>query len=205
MLEKIFPKWHASWERKKQLKLTALDFYNIIANQSREPFFFTEFDVPDTFEGRLEMISIHLFLILHAIKPYDDTNQTLSQAITNTTFLMLDEGLRHYGYSDLSLGRRLKKVGERVYARLTYLEDALGKGESDLETLLAETLYHDKDPTLAKKMKDYILSQLDYLRSLPQKDLLTAKIKFRSPHSKPNLSFTGDADGFNWVNDKTSV
>jgi len=42
--------------------------YSFIVEQSRQPFFYIKYRVPDTPEGRLSMITIHPFLVFRLLK-----------------------------------------------------------------------------------------------------------------------------------------
>ena len=46
----------------------AYNFYTKIAEQSRMPFFFNELNIPNNFEGRLEILSLNLTLVLWSFK-----------------------------------------------------------------------------------------------------------------------------------------
>ena len=102
---------------------TALSIYTKIAGQSRIPFFFNEVKVSDSFESRLEILSLNLILVMWALK--NKNLSIISQQILNLFFQDLDNSLRELGVSDLSVGRKIKVLAENFYGRLASYNESI--------------------------------------------------------------------------------
>jgi cytochrome b pre-mRNA-processing protein 3 len=82
--------------------------------QARRPEFFTALEVPDTLDGRFDLVALHAWLVLDSIR----SQPALSQALVDEVFLQFDEALRHLGTGDAGMNRRLKTLAGMFYGRL---------------------------------------------------------------------------------------
>jgi len=60
----------------------------------RQPVFYTEFAVPDTLEGRFEILVLHAALVVRRLDGLDAAGAALAQALTDSMFRHLDIALR---------------------------------------------------------------------------------------------------------------
>jgi cytochrome b pre-mRNA-processing protein 3 len=130
-------------------KKAARSLYDAIVAQAREPAFYGADRVPDTLDGRFEMIVLHAFMVLHRLQ--DDAgevrassreialDQKLSQALFDTMFLDMEFALREIGVSDLAVGKRVKDMAKGFYGRVAAYEAGLAAG--DLGPALSRNLY----------------------------------------------------------------
>src|SRR3546814_8966780 len=86
---------------------TADRLYAAIVAQARHPAFYQDYGVPDTVDGRFEMIALHAFLLLHRLKQDPERTAKLGQAVYDAMFLDMDASLREMGAGDLGVGRRV--------------------------------------------------------------------------------------------------
>jgi cytochrome b pre-mRNA-processing protein 3 len=100
--------------------------YGSLVASARAPGFFRELGVPDTPEGRFEMIGLHAALVLLRLKREGAAGQTLGQAMFDLMFADVDRSLRELGVGDLGVGRQVKRLARQFYARLHALDAALG-------------------------------------------------------------------------------
>ncbi|HSZ11244.1 MAG TPA: ubiquinol-cytochrome C chaperone family protein [Rhizomicrobium sp.] len=91
-----------------------------IVARSRAPVFFTALGVPDTLDGRLDLIFLHAWLVLDRVKEQPEVAQTL----TDLLFIGFDEGLRELGAGDIGIGHRMKKIGNAYYGRMQAYDQA---------------------------------------------------------------------------------
>ena len=103
-----------------------------LSTRARAPAFFTALGVPDTMDGRFDMVALHAYLALTQLKA--SGQDQAAQALTDALFLGFDEALREQGISDMGMGRRMKAIANAFYGRLS----AYGAAESDQE--MAEAL-----------------------------------------------------------------
>lgn len=119
--------------------------YARIVQQARRTEFYTAHDVPDTLDGRFEMIALHTFLVLHRLKRMGA--EPLAQALFDVLFLDMDENLREMGVGDLSVGKRVKQMIRAFYGRIAAYEAGLEAAPGALEAALERNLYGTVRPS----------------------------------------------------------
>ena len=82
--------------------------------------------VADTIDGRFEMIVLHLFLVLNRLK--GEGVEDLRQNLTDEFFSDMDRSLRELGVSDVAVGKKVRKIAESYYGRVTAYDRALSGG-----------------------------------------------------------------------------
>ena len=102
--------------------------------RARDAAFYREFAVPDTFDGRFDLLTLHAWLVLEAVDARD-----LAQGFVDVLFTQFDEALREQGASDVGMGRRMKKIGDAFYGRLEAYRAAAD--EDALCEAIARNLY----------------------------------------------------------------
>lgn len=115
--------------------------YARIVEQAREPAFFTACGLPDSVDGRFDLLVLHVFLVMHRLKREGAETAALSQALFDTLFQDLDESLRRMGAGDMGVGRRIKTMAEGFYGRILAYERALEEGGEALEDCIRRNLY----------------------------------------------------------------
>lgn len=107
--EKRIPmlKW---FKRNSQTTRIGHDIYERIVAQARAPTFFRDMGVPDSMEGRIEMIMLHLVLILERLTTEGAAGQRLGQRLMEHLMTDLDDALRQIGIGDMGVPRRVKKA-----------------------------------------------------------------------------------------------
>ena len=117
------------------------ELYLAAVAQARRPEFYVSCAVPDTVMGRFEMIAIHVFLLLHRLKPETDEGAMLSQALFDAMFADMDRSLREMGTGDLSVGKRIRKIAEGFYGRIAAYDAGLKADGETLAEALRRNLY----------------------------------------------------------------
>ena len=84
--------------------------YEAVVAQARQPVFFAEWGVPDTIDGRFEMVTLHAHLLLRRLKDGGAETAPLAQALFDVMFADMDASLREMGAGDLGVGRRVKQL-----------------------------------------------------------------------------------------------
>lgn len=116
--------------------------YGVIVAQSRRADFYTDFGVPDTLEGRFEMLLLHTVLACRRLKDGDETERAMSQEIFDTFAADMDRTLRELGVGDLSVPKKMKKIGEAFYGRAAAYDAALAADAPDaLAAALMRNVY----------------------------------------------------------------
>jgi cytochrome b pre-mRNA-processing protein 3 len=100
--------------------------YGTIVAQARARAFYQVYGVPDTVNGRLEMIMLHAVLILQRLEREPATLRALGQGIFDRFCRDMDESMREMGVGDLAVPRKMRRIGEAFYGRQEIYRQALG-------------------------------------------------------------------------------
>lgn len=115
--------------------------YLEVVRRAREPVFYAQWDVPDTLDGRFELIALHAFLLMRRLKQRSDDADDTAQALFDIMFRDMDRSLREMGVGDFSVGKRVKQMISAFYGRVSAYEAALDGGGEDLRAALIRNLY----------------------------------------------------------------
>jgi cytochrome b pre-mRNA-processing protein 3 len=116
--------------------------YRQIAERARRPILFTVYGVPDTIDGRFEMLCLHAYALFHGLKGKGADAEALSQAVYDAMFADLDGSLRELGAADLGVGKRIKAMTEALNGRIqAYDRDAA------LEQAIRRNVYGTVSPS----------------------------------------------------------
>ena len=74
--------------------------YGMIVTQAREPLFYQELGVPDTVNGRFDLLLLHLWIVLRRLRQVTGGVE-LSQALFDHFCADMDDNLREMGVGDL--------------------------------------------------------------------------------------------------------
>ena len=165
--------------RPKRERLAVSAAYHQLVEQSREPLFFRELGVPDTLDGRFELLSLHLFLVLNRLK--GGGAAAFGQSLFDTFFADMDRSLREMGASDLGVGRRVRSMAEAFYGRVAAYESGLATSEAALAQALARNLYGtvaSPEPERLAAMARYVDRQRQALATTPIERLSSGFIPF---------------------------
>lgn len=91
--------------------------YGTIVAQARAPVFYRDYRVPDTVNGRFEMISLHCVLVLERLEQGPDPRRRLGQAVFDRFCEDMDDSVREMGVGDLAVPRAMRRIGEAFYGR----------------------------------------------------------------------------------------
>jgi cytochrome b pre-mRNA-processing protein 3 len=127
--------------RRNPVRDVAETVYARIVDQARQPAFFAVYGVPDTFDGRFELICLHAFLVLHRFKAERPRLARLSQVLFDTMFADFDRSIREIGVGDLSVGKHVKRMARGFYGRIRAYQEGIESGDPVLEAALARNLY----------------------------------------------------------------
>jgi cytochrome b pre-mRNA-processing protein 3 len=148
--------------------------------QARTPALYIDLAVPDTPEGRFELYSLHVYLLLERLKNQGPQAAEIAQATFDTYLSGLDNALRELGVGDTSVGKRMRKLGEAFYGRIQSYEKALAAlpDAAPMEELIARTAYMGADATKAPALGAYMLGQRAALAALPLERFYVGEIEW---------------------------
>ncbi|HKT17422.1 MAG TPA: ubiquinol-cytochrome C chaperone family protein [Stellaceae bacterium] len=170
----------ASLFRRNPHRAAAHALYGAIVARARDPAFFLALSVPDTLDGRFELIALHAFLVLNRLKADHAATAALAQELFDTMFADLDRGLREMGAGDLGVGRRVKNMAKGFYGRIVAYEQGLAASDDVLAAALRRNLYGTVIPPedSAAAVARYTRREAAALAAQPVSELLSGRVKF---------------------------
>lgn len=173
--------------RRNPLREAATVAYGAVVENARRPVFFTEFGVPDTIDGRFELICLHAFLYLRRLKEEGDPGASLGQFFFDLMFADFDRSLRELGTGDLSVGREVKQMAQAFYGRIHAYEAGLDGGAPTLRAAVERNLYGTAAPTAAQlsAMAAYLRDEAERLAGEDAAPLLAGAVGFGLPRPHP--------------------
>ena len=148
--------------------------YANAVDQARRPSLYAQLQAPDTPEGRFEVYTLHVVILLDRLRGHGVQASETSQVLFDTYVQSLDDALREMGVGDLSVGKKMRKLGEAFYGRAKSYEAAF-KALPDVQpltALLERTVYAGVDSPPAPDLADYVLTQRATLAEQPLERLL---------------------------------
>jgi cytochrome b pre-mRNA-processing protein 3 len=132
--------------------------YASAAAQARRAEFYRALDVADSVEGRFELYSLHVALLLLRLKGQGQIAAQTAQHLFDAYVLSLDDALRDLGVADVKVGRKMKTLGQAFYGRLKAYEDAIEAlpDTAELEALLSRTAFEGRPGNRAGALAGYV-------------------------------------------------
>jgi cytochrome b pre-mRNA-processing protein 3 len=113
----------------------------MIVAQARLPCFYRDYAVPDTVNGRFDLIVLHLALVLDRLMA-DPAQREAGQWLFDHFCTDMDSNLREIGISDLKVPREMRRMGEAFYGRAQAYQAALAEeGDEALIEAVARNIY----------------------------------------------------------------
>jgi cytochrome b pre-mRNA-processing protein 3 len=129
------------WFRHPAQDDTIASLYGAIVAQARAPAFYRFYRVPDTVNGRLEMIMLHCVLVLRRLQDGTAAGRGLGQALFDRFCRDMDDNMREMGVGDLAVPRKMRRIGEAFYGRQAAYNTALAApADEPLIALLRRTV-----------------------------------------------------------------
>jgi cytochrome b pre-mRNA-processing protein 3 len=168
--------------RQRGPRLAGQRLYESVVAQARQPAFYTAFGVADTVEGRFELYSLHAILVLHRLKGEGSQAAETAQALFDIFLSGLDDALREIGVGDLSVAKKMRKLGEAFYGRAKAYEAALGDHGDGLEALIGRTVFEDApEPGRAQGLAAYVRGCAATLAAQPLAAILEGHADWPAP------------------------
>jgi len=156
--------------------------YGMIVTQAREPLFYGNFGVPDTVNGRFDLVLLHLWLVLGRLKSAA-SGRALSQALFDHFCSDMDDNLREMGVGDMAVPRRMQGFGEAFYGRMAAYDMALTDGREALAAAICKNLLSGEKLEKARELSAYAEAAMARLAQLDDATLLAGNWRFPVPEA----------------------
>ena len=155
--------------------------YIALVAAARNPFFFTDLGVPDTLDGRFELLCLHGFFLQHRLR---EEQPGIARQLSELLIADLDANLRELGIGDSGVKRRIKTMAKAYHGRLQVYAAAVAEGEEALKTALARNLYGtvtEGDVGQLTRMARYVTQSLAQLAATPAEQIIVGKFNWIAP------------------------
>jgi cytochrome b pre-mRNA-processing protein 3 len=158
--------------------------YNALVDQARRPEFYESLEVPDTIDGRFDLIVLHAGLYLPRLKSVRADGKPLAQAAFDQMFANLEQSLRELGNGDMSVPKKMKQMVEAFYGRATAYDAALKDGDvAALRAALHRNVYRGANVSQPKldALATYVRAAREALKAADDTDILAGTFAWPAP------------------------
>jgi cytochrome b pre-mRNA-processing protein 3 len=181
----------ARFRRNSQAR-TIHALYGAIVAQARSVAFYADYRVPDTVEGRFDLIVLHLVLLLNRLGRGAEVGRDLGQETLGQKLLGqelfdafcrdLDANLREMGVGDLAVPKRMQAFAEAFYGRqAAYLAALDAADERVFEKALARNIFPAGNDAGAAQLARYARAAVTRLDAQDDGALIRGEVVFPSP------------------------
>jgi cytochrome b pre-mRNA-processing protein 3 len=169
--------------RRRERQETIERLYGAIVAQARLPAFYVSLGVPDTVEGRFDLLVLHVYLLFRRLAQGDAGARATGQRVFDTFVADMDGSLREMGTGDLAVPRRMRAMGEAFYGRAEAYDAALATGGEDaIAAALSRNVYGDGgNAEAARKLARYVRRAASELASQDVAGIINGVIHFPQP------------------------
>lgn len=118
----------------------AHDLYRALMARARDPLYYAQLGVPDTVDGRYDLLVLYAALAMRRLRAFGEEGQTLAQALFDCMFVDMERAIREMGVGDLSVSKHMRRMMTAFYGRAMAYEAAL-EGRGSLAEALARNVY----------------------------------------------------------------
>jgi cytochrome b pre-mRNA-processing protein 3 len=157
--------------------------YVTIVAQARAAPFYRICGVPDTVNGRFEMVVLHTVLVLRRLESEPDPVRRLGQALFDCFCRDMDGSLREMGVGDLAVPDKMRKIGEAFYGRQAAYVAALEASDPEplIEALARNVLGAPETDLGAVRLATYVRAAAGRLADQDGQALSRAELTFPDP------------------------
>ena len=166
--------WLQKRRDRRELSNRADLLYVALVEQARAPWLYAELGVPDSVDGRFDMIALHVWAAHRALAAQPAPGRALAQLLVDAMFSDMDRGLRELGAGDHGIARRLKQMIGAFHGRIAAY-DAAGN-DAALAQALARNVYRSEaTPEGARRLAAYARLLAAGLAAASPADLMAAR------------------------------
>jgi Uncharacterized conserved protein len=155
--------------------------YNSIVAQSRQPFFYAQWHVPDTVTGRFDMISLHMALLFRRLRNEPKDVKAFSQAVFDLFFKDMDRSLREMGAGDLGVPKKIQKMGNIFFGLLAALNEALDRNDPDaLAAVISRNIFDGADSPDVRALAAYVAERDAALAAQSVRSITGGDVRFEA-------------------------
>lgn len=175
------------FKRKKLFVDEAQQVFIKIQAKSRDVMFYRDLQVPDTTEGRFDILTLHMFMIIERMKN-EPEGKIFSQNLFDEAFSSIDRGYREIGVGDMGIPKRMKKLMLSFNGRLHAYSGGIASYKHDngvnlydaLERNIFDVVDLSSYPEVLPRLGNYVMGNMQYLHSLDTQDIIHSNFEFKN-------------------------
>ena len=159
---------------------SAYTAYAALVDQARQPAFYMNMGVPDTIDGRFDMIVMHVILVFRRFSGGDAAARAFGQHVFDIFIKDMDRSLREMGIGDVSIPKKMKKIGQSYFGRSKAYQAALDADDrASLADAVNRNIFTDEpNREAAEALADYVKQLDELLAGQPTADLMAGKFRW---------------------------
>lgn len=153
--------------------------YSKLMAQSRSPWLYGPERVPDSYDGRIDVLTLHISAILTVLNTHGANGEKLGQALFDEMKDDFEIALREEGLSDAGVKKRITPMISLFYDRVRGYSEVLHMGgtQSDLEAVLSESL-NPQNQDFASELSAYLMAFYALVKPLSLGEIALAEFSF---------------------------
>ena len=165
--------------REDALTRDARRIYEKLMAQSRKPTFYGAGRMADTYDGRIDVLTLHISAILTALNRHGENGERLGQALFDEMKDDFEVALREEALSDASVKKRITPMIALFYDRVKRYAEVLHTdgGQVALKDALSESLQDESD-SFSADLAVYLSAFDSSLKPLSLGDIAMANFTF---------------------------
>lgn len=153
--------------------------YEAIVAAARHPLPYAKWGVPDTLDGRFDLIILHAYLVLNRLKGED---RSFRQDLVDALFRDMDRAMRDLGVSDVSVGKKVRKMAEVFYGRISAYDQAMTGSAGELEDVIRRNIFADaEDASGVAALARYMREAGEDLARQPVAGIVAGEVRLKEP------------------------
>jgi cytochrome b pre-mRNA-processing protein 3 len=178
MLSRLF-------RRDRRGEAIASSLYGAIVAQARRPALYAGLGVPDSVAGRFEMVVLHMILVTRRLASATEPAHEAGQGVFDLFCRDMDHSLREMGVGDLSVPKKMRKVGEAYFGRAAAYEPGLAAGDADMlaEPIGRTVFAEEAEPGAVGPLALYAVAAVETLKAQDEEAIIAVGPQFPDPES----------------------
>lgn len=146
--------------RRRAGREAAARIYSAALSAARRPALYLDYAVPDSLQGRFEMVTLHLFAVLRRLMHEAGDGPELARLISERFVDDMDGAFREMGVGDMSVPKRMQELYSSFAGRMTAYERAIGEDAALVDAIrrnvYPDTLESEHAPGLAAYLREAV-------------------------------------------------
>ena len=170
------------------VQAAAVRAYTALVEQARTPALYEAppegYGVPDTVEGRFDLVTLHVFLFLRRLKEAPEDTETgtgrFAQMVFDIMFRNMDDSLREMGVGDMKVPDKVRGLAEAFYGRVGAY-DGVMDDRAALADALSRNVYGTDGEPAADALAAYVQRAAGRLDATPITTLTDGTVPLPAP------------------------